>query len=87
MLCPFIGGGPPPSCSSDSILTKVKTLIGPSLEGLFTMYDGDADFMKEQQSTISIDKQLQPIELEIEGISPQIEIGKVIDKISNVSFC
>lgn len=77
----FLGGGPPPqpSCSgSDPIIDKVKTLIGPSLEGLFTIYDGDADFMKEQQTSASTDT-LLPIELTyIQKSSPQIENGKIL---------
>lgn len=37
-------------------------MIGPALESLYTVYGGDAEFMREQQASVSTDTELQPIE-------------------------
>ncbi|CAG9789623.1 unnamed protein product [Diatraea saccharalis] len=70
------GGGlpPQPPHNSDPVYDKIKTLIGPSLEGLNIIYDGDAKFMQEQNASTSIDTPLKPIELtlNIEKSLPQL---------------
>ncbi|KAF9417932.1 hypothetical protein HW555_005077 [Spodoptera exigua] len=85
-------GGPPPQSSGnhDPIIEKVKTIIGPSLEGLFTIYDGDAEFMKEQQESASINTEMQPIDVIVVD-SPQkmekdyfIDDLRVLDEIDEV---
>lgn len=39
--------------------------MGPSLEGLYTIYGGDAEFMKQQQEQLPHTKQLEPIDTDI----------------------
>ncbi|XP_045496400.1 myb/SANT-like DNA-binding domain-containing protein 3 [Colias croceus] len=79
------GGGPPPesSGSRDPVIEKVKTIIGPSLEGLYTIYDGDAEFMKEQQESASINTEMQPIDMIVVD-SPQVENGNDDKKRLNI---
>lgn len=54
----ILGGGPPPQPPNDAVLEKVKTLIGPSLEGLFTSYGGDFEFMQQQQELLPAEKKI-----------------------------
>ncbi|CAG9124708.1 unnamed protein product [Plutella xylostella] len=71
------GGGPPPSPPEDKLLEKVKCLIGPSLEGIYTIYDGDADFINQQQDMLPINKQIDPIDVpEFPKLGKRISILK-----------
>lgn len=73
----FLGGGPPPSPPEDKLLEKVKCLIGPSLEGMYTIYDGDADFINQQQDMLPINKQIDPIDVpEFPKLGKRISILK-----------
>ncbi|KAJ8705070.1 hypothetical protein PYW08_012390 [Mythimna loreyi] len=56
------GGGPPPQSPNDAVHEKVKTLIGPSLEGLHTTYCGDYELMKQQQELLPEDKKINLLE-------------------------
>lgn len=79
----ILGGGPPPGTGcSDHVVEKVKTLIGPALEGIYTIFDGDAEFMREQQASVSTDTQLQPIEYkgDLSETKQKIKNGEVIEQ-------
>ncbi|XP_026724801.1 uncharacterized protein LOC113491828 [Trichoplusia ni] len=42
------GGGPAPNYDPDPLLGKVKVLVGPAIDGLYTIYDGDSCLMASQ---------------------------------------
>lgn len=49
------GGGPPPeNDNNDPVLQKIQMLVGPAIDGMYTIYDGDSGIMASQNS--------QPIE-------------------------
>lgn len=76
------GGGPPPSPPNDPVLEKVKVLIGPGLEGMFTIYDSDAHFMKQQQELLPDAKKIDPVDAPTDFINelatPRPKLGKRI---------
>lgn len=58
-----LGGGPPPSDDDDdAVMTQMKKIIEPQIDGLFTIYDGDALLMKQFQETIPEKDRIEPIE-------------------------
>lgn len=48
------GGGPSSCPKSDPLLDKVSSLVGPTLDGFCTIYDGDSALM-EYQGTVPIE--------------------------------
>lgn len=57
----FLGGGPPPS-DDDNPLNAIKKLIEPQMDGLYSMYDGDATLMKQFQESLPEEQRIAPIE-------------------------
>ena len=57
----FLGGGPPPS-DDDHPINVVRKLIEPQIDGLYTIYDGDATLMKQFQESLPEEQQIAPIE-------------------------
>ncbi|KAH9642298.1 hypothetical protein HF086_009662 [Spodoptera exigua] len=55
------GGGPPPS-DGDNPLNAIKKLIEPQMDGLYSMYDGDATLMKQFQESLPEEQRIAPIE-------------------------
>ncbi|CAG4959002.1 unnamed protein product [Colias eurytheme] len=55
------GGGPPPS-DDDNPLNAVRKLIEPQMDGLYSMYDGDATLMKQFQESLPEEQRIAPIE-------------------------
>lgn len=57
----IVGGGPPPS--SEDPLPKIKKFIDPQIDGLYTIYDGDAELVDQFQKSKPVEEQIQPIEI------------------------
>lgn len=45
------GGGPSTRPKEDPILDKVCSMVGPTMDGLYTIYDGDSELMISQDKT------------------------------------
>lgn len=46
-------------------MLEIKKIIEPQIDGLFTIYDSDADLMAQFQQTLPVEKQIQPIEVTV----------------------
>lgn len=46
----FLIGGGPSKHKDDPLLEKVCTLIGPTMDGMYTKYDGDSALMASQDT-------------------------------------
>lgn len=47
----MISGGGPPEPYDDPMI-RIKKIIEPQIDGLFTLYDGDSELMKLYQETL-----------------------------------
>ncbi|XP_048479669.1 uncharacterized protein LOC125491413 isoform X3 [Plutella xylostella] len=63
------GGGPPPPNDEGEPLNKLRKFIEPQMDGLFTIYDGDANIMAQYQASLPKEDQRTPIEHNLKSVS------------------
>ncbi|XP_017463087.1 PREDICTED: uncharacterized protein LOC108356494 [Rhagoletis zephyria] len=52
------GGGPMAKCVDNPLFNKVRGLVGPAIDGCYTIYDGDSSLIKAQEGIIPIEADL-----------------------------
>lgn len=58
----FVISGGGPSTSNHDPFERIKKIIRPQIDGLYTMYDGDYDLMNRYQESIPENERIRPIE-------------------------